>query len=184
MLKHVEVVPHNPAWHEQFELEAQRIRKAVHKPHLPIHHIGSTSIPGIHAKPIVDMLVEVPNMRHVDDELNGGMIRLGYFPAGSFGIPGRKLFIKGDDDRRTHHVHVYEMGHPAIAQLINFRDYTTAHPEIAREYDCLKQQLAHQFGDDVAGYYKGKTAFLEDISRRAAIWKATQTSHLTENTEP
>ena len=157
VLQHVEVVPHNPAWHEEFEREAAKIRKAVRNPHLPIHHIGSTSIPGISAKPIIDMLVEVADIRRVADELNGGMIRLGYFPAGAFGVSGRKLFIKGDDRIRTHHVHVYQ----------------SCNPEIAKAYDRLKQNLARQHEEDVTSYYKGKTAFLEDIARKAAGWKAT-----------
>ena len=175
MLQHVEVIPHNPAWHEQFEQEAASIRKAVHKPHLPIHHIGSTSIPGISAKPIIDMLVEVSDIRHVADQLNGGMIRLGYFPAGAFGVRGRKLFIKGDDKIRTHHVHVYQAGDPAISKFIDFRDYLIAHPDVAQAYDRLKQDLAQQYEDNVASYYKGKTAFLEKIALKATAWKATAT---------
>src|SRR5690348_1321198 len=100
----MEVVPHNPLWKNQFYSEANRIINIMKDEIVDVHHIGSTSIPGIYAKPIIDILVEVKEINKIDD-YNEEMKELGYIARGELGIPGRRYFIKGMHER-THHVHI------------------------------------------------------------------------------
>ena len=109
-MKKVKVVAHDPNWRGAFETEAGRIADALGDVMVVIHHIGSTAIAGIYAKPVIDILVEVRDVSEVD-ELNPEMNRLGYETLGEFGIPGRRYFRK--DDRagvRSHQIHMFEQG--------------------------------------------------------------------------
>lgn len=136
-------VPHDPDWAAEFDREADALRGALGDTMLRIEHIGSTSISGIHAKPIIDILIEAYGLDRVDDA--AGVFRsLGYEAMGEYGIAGRRYFRKSSGARRTHHVHVFASGHPAIARHLVFRDYLRAHPEIARAYSGLKRNLADQ----------------------------------------
>lgn len=105
MVRKVEVVPHNPRWRDVFEMESKLIVRAFGKNFVAIHHIGSTSISGIYAKPIVDILVEVKDITKVDEQ-SAAMESLGYEVMGEFGIPDRRFFRKDNQSGiRTHHVH-------------------------------------------------------------------------------
>lgn len=134
-----------------------------------LHHIGSTSIPNIYAKPIIDMLMEVRQIERVD-AYNRVMQQLGYLPQGEGGIPGRRFFIKGSEDHRTHHLHVYAAGHPEIIRHLAFRDYLQAHPQQAQAYSALKRELAQRFPYDIDGYIAGKEPFIEKIIEQAYLW--------------
>ncbi len=165
----IEVVPHDPAWARLFEREARGLVKVFGPELVAIHHIGSTAIPGIRAKPIIDVLLEVRDIERVD-AFNEEMIALGYRPQGEFGIPGRRFFIKGEDAHRTHHLHAFETGSPHIARHLNFRDYLIAHPAEARAYSRLKQRLARQFPHDIEAYMDGKDGLIKEAERKAAAW--------------
>src|SRR6185436_9586865 len=107
-----------------------------------VHHIGSTAIPGIHAKPVVDILLEVTDIAQVDAATEA-IERLGYEARGEFGIRGRRYFRKGDGSgESTHHVHAYRTGSRDVERHLAFRDYLIANPEEARAYSVLKQRLA------------------------------------------
>lgn len=134
-----------------------------------LHHIGSTSIPDIYAKPIIDMLMVVRQIERVD-AYNQTMRQLGYLPQGEGGIPGRRFFIKGSEDNRTHHLHVYAAGHPEITRHLAFRDYMQAHPQQAEAYSALKRELAQRFPHDIDGYIAGKQPFIEKIIEQAYLW--------------
>jgi len=140
---------------------------------MAIHHVGSTAIPNISAKPIIDILVEVHDIGKID-EFNGEMIKLGYQPKGEFGISGRRFFIKGDDSTRTHHVHIFQTGDPKVERHLNFRDYMIAHPKAAQAYSRLKEKLAQKFPKDIEGYIEGKDGFIKEMDKRAAVWKKSQ----------
>jgi len=96
-MKKVEVVPHNPRWRNAFEAEAKHIGAALGENVVAIHHIGSTAIPDIYAKPVIDLLVEVENITEVD-ERSSAMEALGYEAMGEFGIPGRRYFRKNNGE--------------------------------------------------------------------------------------
>jgi GrpB-like predicted nucleotidyltransferase (UPF0157 family) len=135
------------------------------------HHIGSTSIPGIFAKPIIDILVEVADIATVDS-CNEAMELAGYVSMGEFGIPGRRYFRKDDANGvRSHYVHAFQSGDPELARHLGFRDFMLAHPDIAREYSDLKRALALVHPNDIDAYVDGKDAFIKRVDERAARWR-------------
>ena len=170
MLRKVEVVSYDPNWAESFQAEADELRHILVQEVMAVHHIGSTAIPNLSAKPIVDLLVEVRDIEKID-AFNGKMSQLGYLPKGENGIPGRRFFIKGNELHRTHHIHIFQTGHPDIERHLNFRDYLIVHPEDARAYGRLKQELARRFPTDIDGYVAGKDEFIKEIDRKAQAWK-------------
>ena len=169
MTRKVEVVPYHPEWPEKFSAEAGALKVVFAKELLSIHHFGSTSVPGISAKPIIDILLIVRDIDAVD-ALAPRLEALGYHAVGEYGIPGRRFFYKGTDDMRSHHLHVYENGNPHILRHLVFRDYMRSHPITARDYARLKEELAHQFPEDMDGYIAGKNAFVREHEKRALDW--------------
>ncbi|MFD1673888.1 GrpB family protein [Alicyclobacillus fodiniaquatilis] len=167
-MRQIEVTPYSERWSVMFEEEANSIQKIFGDEILEIHHIGSTSVPGLHAKPTIDIMPVVKKITLVD-ELTVEMISIGYEPKGENGMQGRRYFRKGGD-RRTHHVHFYEFGNPQIERHIVFRDYLRTHPKDAQRYGVLKQALAKQFTYDAASYVKGKEALGLEIDRLAMKW--------------
>ncbi len=166
----VEVVPPDPAWAQTFEEEAGQITAALGDEVVAVHHIGSTAIPGISAKPIVDFLVEVHRIEAVDD-LSGAMTERGYEAWGEHGLPGRRFFMRGRGSRRVCHIHVFQEGTREAERHLAFRDYMVSHPEDARAYGCLKERLAKEFSTDIEAYMDGKDAFIKDAERKALSWK-------------
>ena len=172
----VEVVPHNPKWRAAFEAESKRIAQALGDNIAAIHHIGSTSILTIHAKPIIDFLVEVKDINRVDEQ-SDSLEKLGYEAKGEFGIPGRRYFRKDNPaGLRTHQIHTFEAGTAEVERHLAFRDYMIAHPEDAEKYSVLKQTLAKQYPDDIEGYMDGKDAFIKEMEAKALEWRAQQRS--------
>jgi GrpB-like predicted nucleotidyltransferase (UPF0157 family) len=169
MMRKVEVVPHDPLWQQEFAIESARVKIALGENVIAIHHIGSTAIAAIHAKPIIDMLVEVSAIDRLDDR-NSHMQALGYECMGEFGISGRRFFRKDNvAGIRTHHIHTFATESAQVKRHLAFRDYMNAHPEAARAYGELKQQLAQQFPTDIQGYMDGKAAFIREIDLQAAV---------------
>ncbi|GAA0713104.1 GrpB family protein [Paraclostridium ghonii] len=164
----IEVLEYNPDWKAEFIKEAKDIYKIMGKEVVKVHHIGSTSIPGIDAKPVIDILVEVKNIENVD-LYNESLKSLGYIAKGEYCIPNRRFFLKGIY-KRTHHIHVFESGNSEIKRHINFRDYMIQHPEEAKQYAELKKELAKTFRYDIEGYCNGKDAFVKGIDKKAYEW--------------
>lgn len=171
MARRIEVVPYDPNWLAMFDAEAEDIAVILGAELVAIHHIGSTSIPAIKAKPVIDLLVEVHDIEKMDD-FNADMVALGYEPMGEYGIPGRRFFRKPDEFTRTHHVHVFGAGHPDIERHLDFRDYLIAHPEEAQAYSRMKEGLAREYPEDVERYTEGKDAFIKEIDAKAKAWNA------------
>lgn len=165
----VNVVPYDPAWPRMFQQESGVLSSALGSEMVAIHHIGSTAIPGISAKPIIDVLVDVADIEKID-RLNPEMERLGYVPHGEFGIPGRRYLTKDCGSTRTHHVHIFQTGDPEIARHLAFRDYLIAQPDEAQAYSRVKEELARQFPNDRDAYQDGKDAFIKEMDRRAGEW--------------
>ena len=159
--REVIIVAYDPVWVEQFREEASRIASVFGGELLSIHHIGSTSIPGMSAKPIIDIMPVVRDILKVET-FNEGMIQLGYTPMGEYGIAGRRHFVKGADVR-THHVHSYEPENPEVKWHLDFRDYLIAHEDDARRYAQLKASLASKHRHDLEAYTQGKAAFIKGV---------------------
>ena len=171
MLRRVEVVPHSPEWAEEFRAEAKRLEKALGDDLVAaVHHVGGTAIPGISAKPIIDVLLEVRDVERLD-ERTPEMTALGYEARGEFGLPGRRFFVKDAAERRTHHIHAYATGNPELDRHLSFRDFMISHPEHADAYGRLKEELAARFPTDIEAYMDGKDAFIKEMERRALAWR-------------
>ncbi len=167
----VEVVPHQTAWRDAFVEEAKEITAALNDPMAAIHHIGSTAIPNIYAKPIIDILVEVNDLAQVDAR-KAAMETLGYEAMGEFGIVGRRFFRKHRSTGvRTHHVHIFEQGSSESDRHLAFRDYMIAHPEAAQQYSQLKRSLANTYPDDRESYMDGKDSFIREKEQQALKWR-------------
>ena len=170
MTREVRVVPYDDNWPVQYENEVNRLRGVLGKEIVSAHHIGSTSIPGMSAKPIIDILLEVKNIEKIDS-YNNNMIALGYEPRGELGLPGRRYFSREDPkDIRTHHVHSYQTDNIELIRHLAFRDYMIAHPEDAKVYVELKIVLTRRFQWDVDGYISGKHLYMERMEKVALEW--------------
>ena len=170
-MRKVEVIKHNPKWQEMFKAESNQIAEALSKNVVAIHHIGSTAIPYIYAKPIIDLLVEVKDIVKVDKQ-NKLMEALGYQVMGEFGIPGRRFFWKENQEGiRTHHTHIFTVGSDQVERHLAFRDYMIAHPEDAQNYSELKRRLAREYPTNIDSYMDGKDNFIREIDQKAAQWQ-------------
>ena len=160
------VVPPMPEWPRLFETEARNIQGKLGALALRIEHVGSTSVPGLSAKPVIDMALVLPATPPPLVVL-AGMEELGYETRGENGIPGRCFFRKRDGGVRTHHVHAFPPGHSELADLMAFRDWLRSHADDARAYESLKLGLAARFRHDRGAYVNGKEAFVRSVLRRA-----------------
>lgn len=164
MSTHIEVVPYNVNWPVMFEQESILLQHALGTNCLIIHHIGSTSVPGLSAKPILDILPVVSNILEVD-KATKAMEDLGYEVKGEYGIAFRRYFQKSKNVR-THNVHVYEKGDPEIDRYLKFRDWMRSHEDDSQAYANLKIELAAKFPQDILQYCNGKDAFVARIDAK------------------
>ncbi len=166
-MKQVQVHPPNPHWPHAFEAEAAQVSRILGDNVVHIHHIGSTAIPNIYAKPVIDMLAEVSNIDRVD-ACNAAMAALGYTALGEYGLPGRRYFRKDNAEGvRTHHVHIFLAGSPEVIRHLAFRDFMRANPDCAQQYSDLKRALAAQYPNDIDSYMDGKDEFVKAMEKRA-----------------
>lgn len=163
----VEVVAADPAWPERFAKEAKAIADELSLPGLGIEHIGSTAVPGLDAKPIIDILLLPP--QEIDPHrLIEPLERLGYQYWSENPDTTRMFFVKGmppQGSGRTHHVHVMDLGEASRRLL--FRDWLRNHPEDAQRYAQVKHQLARRFPTDREAYTDGKDDIVAQILGRA-----------------
>ncbi|KYC41985.1 hypothetical protein WA1_18390 [Scytonema hofmannii PCC 7110] len=169
-MRNIVVVPYDPNWSDRFKSESCQISAIFRDVFVEIHHVGSTSVPGLRAKPIIDMLLLVTNIWEVD-RYNDEMITLGYEPKGEFGISGRRFFVKGGDASRTHHLHTYELDNPEVRKHIDFRDFLIHHPEEAQRYGDLKNELALLYRNDIESYMAGKAPLIKQLLQKAEAWR-------------
>ena len=162
----VVLLEHQDDWKDQFTVVAASIQAKLGGVFVQCHHIGSTAIAGICAKPVIDMILEVTTLSELDATA-GRLGDLGYVGRGEFGMEGRRFFYKGTSPR-THHIHAYEAGHPQVIRHIWFRDYLNAFPEKAKAYESLKLKLVRDLSDDREAYTEGKSDFIQRIDREAA----------------
>ncbi len=169
----IEIVDYDPRWPALFAEEAQRLRARLPAGSIGrIEHFGSTAVPGLAAKPIVDMLVEVRSLAEVAETIAPILQAAGYeffWRARERGLPGigYAWFIRRDADGvRTHHIHFLEPGSSEWERL-RFRDYLRAHPEEAAAYGALKRRIAAAHPDDRRAYARAKTGFVARAMRRA-----------------
>ncbi|KAA8501311.1 GrpB family protein [Mediterraneibacter catenae] len=173
MARKIEVVDYRPEWDTMFKVESKKIKKILGKNCVGVYHIGSTSVKGLPAKPIIDIMPVVKDISLVDAH-NGEFEALGYECRGEFGILGRRFFAKGGDNR-THHIHIFEQSNQTdIQRHIAVRDYLNAHSDTAAEYAALKKKLAAEFPFDNDGYCDGKEEYMKSLEEKALHWQKKQ----------
>lgn len=168
----ISVLDYDPAWPEMFERERGNLQSALGSHIVTIEHMGSTAVPGLAAKPIIDLLVGVRNLTDARSRCIEPLQALGYthIPEYESWLPDELFFRRGAPGPWTHHVHVMEPSSPRWDAYLSFRNYLRTHPDAARAYGNLKKSLAAVFNDDIAGYRNAKHAFVV-----AAIAKARRT---------
>jgi GrpB-like predicted nucleotidyltransferase (UPF0157 family) len=160
----VEVVPYDEEWPRIFEGIHARVWPAVQHAALRMEHVGSTSVPGLHAKPVLDICIVVPSKRDVPFVIKG-LAGLGYVHRGNLGVPDREAFARPEHLPR-HHMYVSPRGALSLKNQLGVRDYLRSHPDAAKEYGDLKLSLARRFPEDIDSYIAGKTEFILAILRR------------------
>ena len=166
--KNVIVLPYDEGWPRDFaEIEAE-VRAALGELALRIEHVGSTAVPGLSAKPIIDIDAVVRN------ESLGPAIsalrKIGYEHRGDLGIPGREAFAyEGKAHLREHHLYVCPRDSPELKRHLAFRDYLRSHPEAARAYGRIKEEGAAMYPRDIGKYIEYKLPFIEKIYRELEI---------------
>ncbi len=166
-MRDVKVAPYQADWKEKFETEKYDLSKIL--PDANIHHIGSTSVTGLAAKPIIDIMVEVPILTSIDiqtDEFG----QLEYVGKGENGIPNRRFFYKGEGNNRAVHLHIFPYGIDHVIRHLAFRDYLREHDGETQQYSELKSRLAKKYPHDMESYIQGKDQFVKNMEQKALNW--------------
>jgi GrpB-like predicted nucleotidyltransferase (UPF0157 family) len=162
----IEIVPYDPRWPHEFEIERDRVRTALGSLALRIDHNGSTAVPGLAAKPVIDIQVSVARLQPLE-ALVAPLAAIGYLHVPGADDSWCPFFHRPASWPHTHHIHLVEAGGDEERRTLAFRDYLRAHPSAAREYEALKRRLAATHGgadqDSREAYAIAKTAFVERI---------------------
>jgi GrpB-like predicted nucleotidyltransferase (UPF0157 family) len=158
----IEVVDYDPAWPARYAEERDRIAAALGDGVLAIEHVGGTAVPGLPAKPVIDLMVGVADIERAGQAV-AGLINLGYeyVPEFESQLPDRRYFRRGSPE--THHVHMVPVSSDFWSEHLLFRDYLRTHPQAAEEYGKLKRGLAGRFRTDREAYRAGKVPFIDTV---------------------
>lgn len=166
MSQHITVVDYNPLWVKKYEEESLHIKGILSDNCIAIYHIGSTSVEGLAAKPIIDIMVAVRSLEKVDCVAEA-FSKIGYEYLGEFGIEGRRYLRKGGDER-THQIHIFQADDwNNIGRHLAFRDYMRTHEKDREEYAKIKIELAKKYPYDIDGYCDGKENFVREMEEIA-----------------
>ncbi len=161
---------YNPEWIDKFKVIQQTLKKVFANKALSIEHIGSTSIIGTKAKPLIDVLVVVEKMESFEKEIKE-MEDLDYSYGENYIAPDTILFFKENEHgSKTENIHVCEKDSPKAIQFITTRDYLRAHPERATQYGDLKELNAIKYADNYPEYRKAKQDFIDETERLTQEW--------------
>jgi len=165
----ITICEYDPTWPAQFEQERTRLHTALGSVVTTIEHVGSTAVPGLAAKPIIDVLVGVRSLSEARALSIEALAVLGYTYMAEYEawLPGEMLFRKGLPGPWTHHAHVMEPSSPRWEELMLVRDYLRTHSDVATAYGELKKALALVFQDDIAGFRDAKRPFLQAVMAKA-----------------
>jgi GrpB-like predicted nucleotidyltransferase (UPF0157 family) len=171
-MRRIEVVDYDPRWPKTFERLRSRIWPALRDVALSVEHVGSTSVPGLPAKPIIDISIVVPERSDVQAGISR-LATLGYVHRGDLGVEGREAFAN-PDGLPIHNLYLCPRDSVALANHLAIRTYLRTDPEAAREYGELKKQLAERFPHDIDGYIDGKTTML--LTNASGDWLPVRTT--------
>lgn len=166
----VKIVAYDPAWKDRADAIIQQLYHAIEGNVHAIEHIGSTSIPGLSAKPVIDLLPIVLDIEKLDAEKHR-IIELGYGWHGEFGISGRRFCtLSNQAGERLVHLHFFQKDAGPITRHLAFRDYLLAHPSSAMEYEKEKRRAASLHPDDSMAYNDEKAAWVQALEKIALTW--------------
>jgi len=164
----IEVVDYDSSWKNTFETEKVLLTKAIGINAVNTEHIGSTAVVGLAAKPIIDILIEVSDLKKLDTA-NEKIEALGYKIKGENGISGRRYFQKGGN-QRSHHVHAFQTNDLHLHRHIAFKEYLIAHSKIASEYGFLKKEAVSKSDNNINIYMSLKNNFIQKHEKLAIEW--------------
>lgn len=176
MSRPVKIVDYDSRWPILYEKEKRPILDVIEHIIVRIEHIGSTAVPGLGAKPTIDIMVAVSHLKDAEQCIEP-LQRIGYeyVPEFEDSMPERRYFRKGHPPEEQHyHLHMVELTSDFWKRHLLFRDYLHTHPEVAQEYCELKKALADKYGLDREGYTDAKTSFIESVVAKAKAERKTQ----------
>jgi GrpB-like predicted nucleotidyltransferase (UPF0157 family) len=160
---------YSPDWPLEFEREAARLRGLLRDVIVTIHHIGSTSVPGLGAKPVIDLMPVVSSIQMVD-EMTPLLEKEGYRAWGEYGLPGRRFFTRDRNNFRTHNIHMYPEGHPDINRHLAFCAYLRHHEVDLKDYEAVKRAAYAHHPANIQGYMDEKDEFIKRLESSAMEW--------------
>jgi len=164
----ISIVEYRPQWREMFEEEKQLLQAVLGEGSTEVEHIGSTAVNGLAAKPVIDIMIGLPDFS-VADKFVPRIEALGYEYINKYEdeMPFRRFFVKNLNGIRTHQIHMVEIGSEFWGRHLLFRDYLRQNPEVVNEYAALKKQLAEREWVDVNEYADAKSEFIKRIENKA-----------------
>ena len=173
-LHSVVIAPYDPSWARRATEEAAVLEQALGDNFVRVEHIGSTSVEGLAAKPILDLMPLVHSLDRLDQQ-RAAIEAIGYAWHGEFGIEGRRYGTKTDaKGTREVNLHCFQIDSPQIQRHLVFRDYLRLHPAVAREYETEKRRVAGLHPDDSRAYNDGKWAWVARVEAEALRWHAAR----------
>ncbi len=172
------IADYDPAWRKLFEEEKTRLLEVIGEYGVDIQHIGSTSVPGLGAKPVIDIQIGVRDLAEIDAYGIEPIVSLGYDYRSEYEaeLPFRRYFSKNNAaGKRTHQIHLVEIESDWWERHILFRDYLRAHDSARDAYEQFKRELAPQF-TNTNDYAEAKTEFIQAMEVKATTWKKEQAS--------
>ncbi len=173
------IADYNPQWPVLFEQEKAHLTEALGEHFFCIEHIGSTSVPGLGAKPIIDIMIAVRSLEEADQFCIQPIVKMGYVYMQEFEqeTPQRRFFRKTTAEGvRTHHIHMVKLDSKWWRDHLLFRDYLRVHAEARRTYETYKRQLAEREWNESSDYSEAKTDFILKIMEEARAWQEEQTA--------
>ncbi len=164
------VVSYDTEWPELFESVRKELEPVFGDEAKAIEHVGSTAVPGMSAKPTIDVLVVVKDILEVD-KLDEKMKELGYDAYGEYVGKGGRFFAREENGERIVNVHCFPVDHPKVKDLIDMRDYLRTHHEESKDYADFKLDLAQKYPDDYFAYRKEKDEYIQELKKRMEKWR-------------
>ena len=164
----IEVIDYDPNWESLFEIERELLVNAIGSNAILIEHIGSTSVKGLVAKPVIDILIEVANLKKLDASSNK-IAALAYTVKGENGLSARRYFQKGGK-QRTHHVHAFQTDDINLMRHRAFKAYLIAHPLVSLAYGQIKKEAMLNSDNNINRYMALKNEFIEKHEKIAIAW--------------
>ncbi len=166
---HYTLADHSPNWSADYVWEAESLTKLLGDELILMYHIGSTSVPGLAAKPIIDIMPVVRDIQRIDG-MTAALQQSGYHAWGDYGVAGRRLFTKDQDGFRTHDVHIYELDHTEVERYLAFCAYLRVHKQAREEFDTVKRQAFAEHPADIDAYNQAKNSWINHMEPLAIRW--------------